>query len=151
MYDNTVTLFNRKKGERGQGDTWYPSVLRNVHLIMDKAAILSKYGAEAADNAVLNVRYQVDGEKKMVGEKPWLPQKAWQKDDDPAKSLTFTGGEAFDFFWLGEWTGGVVSDADYSTDLSFYDYMNRMYDHVFAVSSVGGPYSVIPHFEIMGK
>lgn len=151
MYDNTVTLFNRKKGERGQGDTWYPSVLRNVNLNMDKTSILAKYGAEAADTAVLNIRYQVEGEKKMVGEKPWLPQKTWQKGDDPAETLTFADGEAFDFFWLGEWTSGVVSDADYSTDLSFYDYMNRMYDHVFAVSSVGGPYSVISHFEIMGK
>jgi hypothetical protein len=29
--------------------------------------------------------------------------------------------------------------------------MNKNYDFVFAISSVGGPYSVIPHFEILGK
>ena len=28
---------------------------------------------------------------------------------------------------------------------------DKEYDYVFAVSSVGGPYSVIPHFEIMGR
>lgn len=59
MYKDTVTLFNRRKGTREQGDTWYPSVLRNVNLLVDKAAVLSKYGADASDNAVLNVRYQV--------------------------------------------------------------------------------------------
>lgn len=151
MYNDTVTLFNRKEGARGQGDTWYPSVLRNVNLLTDKAAILSKYGADAADNAVLNIRYQVDGEKKMVGEKRWQSPKAWQQSDDPANSLTFADGEAFDFFWLGEWVSGVISDADYSGEISFYEYMNRNYDNVFAVSKVAGPYSVIPHFEIVGK
>lgn len=151
MYKDTVTLFNRRKGARGQGDTWYPSVLCNVNLLTDKATILSKYGADAADNAVLNVRYQIDGEKKMIGDKQWLPQKAWQQSDNPAASLTFADGEAFDFFWLGEWDGGIVSDADYSADAGFYDHMNRTHDYVFAVAKVAGPYSVIPHFEIVGK
>ncbi len=151
MYKDTVTLFNRRKGARGQGDTWYPSVLRNVNLLMDKSAVLSKYGADASDNAVLNVRYQVNGEKRMIGGKLWQPPKMWQQSDTPAASLTFTDGEAFDFFWLGEWTRGVVSDANYPEELSFYDYMNRTCDYVFAVTKVSGPFGVIPHFEIVGK
>lgn len=151
MYSDTVTIFNRKRGECGQGDTWYPSVLHNVNLNADKASILAKYGAEASDNAILNIRYRIDGEKKIVGEKPWLSPKVWQQSDDPAMSLTFVNGEAFDFFWLGEWSGGIVSDADYDEFVSFYDYMNRTYDCVFAVTKVAGPYSVIPHFEIVGK
>ena len=151
MYTDTVTIFNRKKGERGQGDMWYPSVLHNVNLNMDKASILAKYGTDATDSTVLNVRYQIDGKKKTVGEKQWLPPKVWQQSDAPADSLTFTDGEAFDFFWLGEWTDGVVSDADYPEDLSFYDFMNRVYDYVFVVTKSAGPYGIIPHFEIAGK
>ena len=151
MYNDTVTLFNRKKGERGQGDTWYPSVIRGANLTTDKAAVLSKYGADAADNAILNVRYQISGDQKMVAGKHWQPPKAWQRSEIPAEILTFTAGEAFDFFWLGEWTGGVVSDADYPDAVSFYDYMNRTLDNVFAVTKVSGPFGVIPHFEIVGR
>ena len=151
MYTDTVTIFNRKKGSRGQGDMWYPSVLHNVNLNVDKASILAKYGADASDNAVLNVRYHIDGEKKMVGERQWLPPKVWQQVNDLAAALTFADGETFDFFWFGEWSGGVASDADYEEFSSFYDFMNRTYDGVFAVTKVAGPYSVIPHFEIVGK
>lgn len=150
MYQDTVTLFNRKPGERGQPDIWYPTVIKNVNLNIDRAAILAKYGPEAKDNAVLNVRFgRENGEIRIVcdaeTEKQWMPPKEWDKTED---SVTFsTDG---DFFWWGEWTEGIVSDADYGPD-GFYAKMNREHDYVFAVSSVGGPYSVIPHFEIMGK
>ena len=150
MYKDTITLFNRKEGD--EGDTWYPTVLHNVHLNMDRAAILAKYGAESADSAVLHIRYTQDGENKIVGEKPWQPPKVWESLLEPAKSLTFTTGTRFDFFWLGDWGNeDPVYDADYLADTDFYTYMNRTHDYVFAISSVGGPYSVIPHFEIMGK
>lgn len=150
MYNNTVTLFNRYSNR--QGDTWYPSVLRNVHLNMDKAAILAKYGPESQDSAVLNVRYTKNGQDLMVGDKPWRPPKEWsaQTNDMLPGSLTFSGGQLFDFFWVGEWPDeSPISGADYTE--GFYNYMNDRYDYVFAVSSVGGPYTVIPHFEIMGK
>ncbi|MBQ8797226.1 MAG: hypothetical protein IJZ56_03410 [Oscillospiraceae bacterium] len=148
MYNDTITLFNRKPGERGQPDTWYPTVIKNVNLNIDRAAILAKYGAESQDNAVLHIRYKKDGDEILVSEKPWMPPKAWDGTED---SITFASGTNFDFFWMGEWNGGVVSDADsrWSTE-GFYNYMNRTHDYVFAVSSVA-MYTVIPHFEIMGK
>lgn len=150
MYKDTITLFNRKEGL--EGDTWYPTVLHNVHLNMDRAAILAKYGAESADSAVLNVKYTQDGENKKVGNKTWKPPKEWDKLLDPTGFLTFTTGTRFDFFWLGEWENEEpIFDQDYFSDTDFYTYMNRTHDYVFAISSVGGPYSVIQHFEIMGK
>lgn len=146
MYQDTITLFNRKPGDRGQPDTWYPTVIRNVNLNIDRAAILAKYGAESQDNAMLSIRYsKKDGEIQIAG-KPWMPPKEWDRTED---SLTFTGGTNFDFFWKGEWTGGIINDSDYG-DEGFYNYMNREHDYVFVVSSVA-MYSVIPHFEIMGK
>lgn len=149
MYTDTITLFNRKVGT--EGDTWYPSVLRNVQVNTDKAAILAKYGAESADSAVLHVRYSRDGNSKLVCGKPWLPPKEWQALSNPATAITFAIGTQFDFFWLGDWGNeDPVYDADYS-DTGFYTHMNKTHDFVFAVSSVCGPYSVIPHFEIMGK
>lgn len=146
MYNSVITLFNRKPGERGQGDTWYPTVIKGVNLNIDRAAILAKYGAEAKDNAVLHIRYTKDGENILVAGKPWIPPKAWDGTKD---SLTFASGNQFDFFWEGEWSGGAVADSNYGSE-GFYGYMNRVYDYVFAVSSVA-MYSVIPHFEIMGK
>ena len=146
MYADVITLFNRKSGERGQGDTWFPTVIRNVNLNIDRAAILAKYGAESQDNAVLYIRYQKLADKILIAGKPWMPPKEWDKTES---YLTFSGGSQFDFFWLGEWTGGIVNDTEY-LDEGFYGYMNRTYDYVFAISSVA-MYSVIPHFEIMGK
>ncbi len=152
MYTDTITLFVRKEGD--EGDTWYPSVLRNVHLNMDKAAILAKYGADSADSAVLHIRYRQVGDDKMVGDKRWLPPKQWETLGNPAKDITFTSGNRFDFFWFGDWGNeNPVHDSDYAGTSSpgFYQYMNKTMDYVFAITSVGGPYSVIPHFEIMGK
>ncbi len=149
MYNDTITLFCRY--ESRLGDMWYPSVLHNVNLNMDKAAIIAKYGAESKDNAVLNVKYRIQDDKKMVGDKIWLPPKEWdrQTNDLLSGSLTFTSGQAFDFFWAGEWLDeNPISDDDYID--GFYNLMNSKYDYVFAITSVGGPYSVIPHFEIMG-
>ena len=150
MYNDTITLFNRKEGRAG--DTWYPTVIKNVHVNTDKSAILAKYGPEAQDKASLHVRYKQDGEKKMVGEKEWLPPKRWENLLDYSKAITFTDGNRFDFFWLGDWGNeNPVEDVDYASDQDFYTYMNKTRDFVFAISSVGGPYGVIPHFEIMGK
>lgn len=148
MYQDVVTMFNRKPGGRGEGDTWYPTVITGVNLNIDRAAILAKYGADSQDNAVLHIRYRKDGGEIMVAGKPWLSPKEWDGTED---SLTFAGGNSFDFFWQGEWDGGIVTDSDSRwADEGFYSYMNRTHDYVFAVSSVA-LYSVIPHFEIMGK
>lgn len=150
MFSDTVTIFNRY--ESRLGDTWYATVLDNVHVNLDKAAIIAKYGAESQDNAVLNINYKnVDGEKMVCGKK-WLPPKQWDGQINAmlSQTITFTGGQAFDFFMVGAWDGpGVILDDDYAE--GFYDYMNRKYDYVFAITSVGGPYSVIPSFQIMGK
>lgn len=144
MFKDTITLFNRKSGGV-LGDTWYPTVIKNVYVNIDRTAILSKYGAQSQDNAVLHIRYEMADGGITVAGKPWMPPKAW---DQTENSLTFTGGSRFDFFWLGEWKDGVVDDADYAE--GFYDWMNRTRDYVFAISSVA-QYSLIPHFEIMGR
>ena len=97
---------------------------------------------QAQDNALLNVR--------LPSEKPYSPPKEWAALEDPANGITFASGQQFDFFWLGEWPDDApISDDDYTE--GFYDYMNKRYDHVFAVSSVNGPFTVIPHLEVTGK
>lgn len=143
MYQNTITLFSRKPGGSMSGDTWYPTVIRNVNLQADRAAILAKYGPESKDGAYLGIHYQKSDGAIMVSGKPYMKPKEWDKTED---SITFSTD---DFFWEGEWTGGIVTDADYSTE-GFYGYLNRTRDNVFAVSSVA-IHSAIPLIEIMGR
>ena len=148
MYNDTVTLFNRYA--RRDGGVWYPTVLHGVDLNVDKAAILAKYGPESNDTARLHVKYRTENGSVYVGEKLWLPPKEWdrQTNDVMADSLTFSSdGVDFDFIWVGEWTDGIVNEADYGID-GFYNYMNSHHDFVFMISSVAR-YSVIPHFEIL--
>lgn len=146
MHKDTITLFNRKSGDRGHGNTWYPTVITGCNLNIDRAAILAKYGPESADNAALHIPYKRDAGAVLVAGKPWMPPKEWDGTED---SITFTSGNGFDFFWKGIWEGGIVSDSEYG-DEGFYNYMNRTRDYVFAITSAA-QYSVIPHFEIMGK
>lgn len=149
MFSDTVTVFNRYKSRLG--DMWYPTVIHGVNLLIDKAAIVAKYGAESKDNAVLNIHYQTVDGQIMVGGKPYLFPKEWdrQTNDKLAESITFTSGTDFDFFMLGEYpTTNPIADDDYLD--GFYNQVNSEYDYVFAISSVGGPYTTIPTFQIMG-
>ena len=156
MYDSTVTIFCYY--ESSTAAVWYPHILSGVHLETDRGQIIKKYGPDSTDKAEWHIAYtEKDGQKVITDsagkELIWLPPKAWAKqvNDELADSITFN--PATDFFWKGEWTGeNPVNDADYADRLSegFKAYMNRAYDYVFQISSAGGPYTVIPHFEILG-
>ena len=155
MYDKTITLFNRYDSQTGT--VWYPHILTGVDLNTDRGAILKKYGQDSTDNAQLHVRYHLRDGAKMItdstgNELEWLLQKEWAKQTNDAleKSITFAPDS---FFWEGVWNGGVVSDADYTDRRyeGFYAYMNAKNDNVFLITSAGGPYPLIPHFEILGR
>ncbi len=153
MYDKTVTVFNFYDSKITGESYWYPHILSGVDLITDHGAILKKYGPDSTDNAVLHIAYTQDGDKVIIQQSdgsavPWMAPKAWtaQVNDDLPDSITF-GTE--DFFWQGEWTGGVVTEGDYRN--GFYQYMNSNRDNVYKITSLGGPYTVIPHFEILGR
>lgn len=143
MYQDTITLFNRKPGSASSGDTWYPTVIRNVNLQVDRAAIIAKYGPESGDNAYLGIHYKKEAGQIMVAGKPYMEPKEWDRTED---SITFAPG---DFFWKGVWTGGIVSDSEYSTE-GFYGKMNREKDNVFVISSKS-VHTVIPLIEVWGK
>ena len=149
MFSDVVTVFNHYKSRLG--DMWYPTVVRNANLLIDKAAIVAKYGAESKDNAILNIHYQIVDGQILIDGKPYIPPKEWERqtNDKLAESITFTSGTDFDFFMLGEYhTTKPIADDDYID--GFYNYVNDEYDFVFAITSVA-KYTAIPHFEIMGK
>ena len=148
MYKDTVTVFNRYV-DSFKNTIWYPHVISGVNLIVDKAVINAKYGEVSKDNAVMNVKYHFVDSNIMVGDKLYLPPKEWERqvNDDLPKSITFTSGNDFDFFMSGDY-GSEEPIIDENG--RFYSDMQKEYDNVFAITSVA-KYSVIPHFEIVGK
>ena len=150
MFTDTITVFNYYKDSL-KNVTWYPTVIHGVNLLIDKAAIVAKYGAESKDNAVLNIHYQTVDGQIMVDGKPYLPPKEWERrtNDKLADSITFASGTEFDFFMLGEYPEKEpIFDEKFRN--GFFEEVKKEYDFVFAITSVG-MYSVIPHFEITGK
>lgn len=155
MYNKVVTVFNRYESQTGI--IWYPHVLTGVDLNTDRGAILKKHGAESTDNAQLHVAYHFREDAKMVQDSDgnwltWLPPKEWAQQDSELleKSITFSPDS---FFWEGKWESGMVNDEDYRDRRceGFFAHMNVHRDNVFKITSVGGPYILIPHFEILGK
>ena len=221
IYRQTITLFYHKV-ENGV-TTWYPFVIDGVHLIMDKAIIISTYGEQSQDNAKVHIRYIPSSGGAVVKGKTYMLPKQFARDGDPESNFTLGVGDAFDFIMEGvfseeslsasvskntlsvsvdavqwkktalaetgtyvftydgvSWTyGGVVvdlaaygisvtgapeendkitvkyvspsgpiADADYRN--GFYNYMNKHYDNVFAISTVS-KFNLIPHFEIGAK
>ena len=152
MFTDTITVFNYYKDSL-KNVTWYPTVIHGVNLLIDKAAIVAKYGAESKDNAILNIHYKTVKGQIMVDGKPYLPPKEWERqtNDKLPETITFASGTGFDFFMLGEYptTEPILDDYDNYRN-GFFEEMKKEYDFVFAITSVG-MYSVIPHFEITGK
>lgn len=150
MFTDTITVFNSYVDSL-KNVTWYPTVIHGVNLLIDKAAIVAKYGAESKDNAVLNIHYQTVDVQIMVDGKPYLPPKEWERqtNDKLPETITFASGTSFDFFMLGEYPEiKPILDEEYRN--GFFEEVKKEYDFVFAITSVG-MYSVIPHFEITGK
>ena len=150
MYNKTVTVFNKYEDQTGE-IYWYPHVLSGVDLIVDKAANIAKTGLDSADTAKLHIEYHSGDNTVMVGDLPWLPPKEWEKqpNDELSESITFDSG---DFFMEGEYSTDQIKDSDYTDRVNggFYDHINKRHDYVFLITNVGGPYTLIPHFEIGG-
>lgn len=157
MHSDTVTIFNFY--ESNTAAIWYPHVLSGVHLETDRGRIMKLYGPDSTDNAQLHIPF-VDKDRKRVvvdasgKELPWLPPKEWRKQVNDLLDDSITFNPTTDFFMAGAWDGeGPVDDSDYTDRRyeGFYAFMNAEKDFVYLISSVGGPYKVIPHFEILGK
>lgn len=157
MNDAIVTVFNFY--ESSTSAIWYPHVLSGVHLETDRGQIMKLYGANSTDSAQLHISFEVkDGRKIVVDtvgkELPWLPPKEWRRQVNDLLPDSITFNPSTDFFIVGAWDGdSPLNDADYTDRRyeGFYAFMNTEKDFVYLISSVGGPYAIIPHFEILGK
>lgn len=149
MYSDSVTVFTRYEDSFGD-ITWYPTVIDGANLLIDKSAIVAKYGAESKDNVILNIRYRTENGQIIVADKPYFPPKEWERqtNDKLPTRITFASGTEYDFFMLGDYgSTEPIKDSDYK---GFFSHIKKEYDFVFAITSVA-KYTAIPHFEITGK
>ena len=155
MYKDTITLFNRSKGENS--DTWYAHILPNVDFNADRANIIRIYGEDSSDRAALHIRVKrcVCGCTQINtcgGFLPYYTPKAWEKltEENRAKSIKLSSGKDFDFFVLGKVVddGMAINDGDYTEGL--YSFMNAEYSHCYAITNAAD-YSIIPHVEVTAK
>ena len=153
IYKQTVTLFNRVPQQYGEELLWYPTVLEGVHLVIDHSSVWNQNGGAVTDNVRLHIRYLVKNGKVVVGQKPYYLPKDYRRLERPEDAITFGYGnnDDFDFFVEGVFTeyDGPVPDS-IEPRMGFYNYMNKKYDNVFAITSVA-KYNLIPHFEIMAR
>lgn len=148
MYKETITLFNLYTSKLG--DVWYPTVIHNVYLLINRSAIIAKYGTDSKDSAELHIKYERRADGIYIAEKRYLPPREWDRQTNVTLSdtITFTGGSNFDFFIEGEHSDGTPISDDGETE-TLYQRMNKKYDNCFRISSAA-IYRMIPHIEIMG-
>ena len=149
MYSDKVTIFNRSGSEK-KGFTWFPTVLDSVDVTVDKGANQQKTGIEKADSAKLHIRYFKTVESIVVSGKKYITPKLWERQDKSEKAATITFNEGVDFFMIGEYPETPIEEDEGSLSGGVFDTFNRNLDGVYKITTVGGPYKLIPHFELGG-
>lgn len=135
MYKDTVTLFSLYQ------NVWYGTVIEQCDLNVDQAKILTRYGENSKNQALLHVKIE-DG--KVAGKELVKPS------NFDGSNFTINTGNDFSFFVEGAYGELVVEDDEYVTESSdgFFDYL-KGFGGVYACKGVA-EYSVIPHLEILG-
>lgn len=151
MYSETITLFNKHSDRFG--DMWYPHLLHNVDLIVDRASVIAKYGAETSSNAKLHIKYTDSNNNVEINGIPYMESKEWHNltADEKMDYITFNAdANNPDFFVVGDIgiTDPVVDDVDAQDSL--VDRLSKQMD-IYTIVSASAPYKVIKHFEIMAK
>ena len=136
FYNKTVTVYNRTTEGLMEKETWHPTVLKDVRLLITKGENVSKSGMESADSAKLFI-------KTSNLSKEYKKPLEWQNlsTEDKAKTFTLTSG--VDFFVEGDTTSEVPTESD------FFSYMKEKYDNCFKVTNAD-VFELIPHLEVGG-
>ena len=144
MYQNVITVFNFHESS----GKWYPAVIRNTDLLVNKSSGSTTSGKNNADTVELIIRCSAD--KRITtanGIKSYTGPKEYAKCSTPAEYITFK--PECDFIYDGEWPELVpISDDGYESGL--YHALNDEYDGIYMITSASF-YGLLPHFEIGGR
>lgn len=136
LYQKTVTIWNYLAGGTWTKETWYPTVISNVRLVVSKGNNVLRSGLATADTARLHISDDIS-----IPDKAYINPIAWQNHPDTYYTLV---SNDHSFFTEGD------SSTEDSTQSNFFEYMKSRYEHCYKISSVDR-FEVIPHFEVFGK
>lgn len=124
LHNETVTVFNRVASRNGT-DTWYATVLKNVHVDRSMGKLRQKCGQET-NNRIL-ISSSLDGYKRP---------KEWKPGDG------FTLQENRDLVYLGDWPWEKKISVN-----KLKNELEETFDDVYTVHTVS-QFRIIPHLEI---
>lgn len=141
FYNKTVTIWNKgaaKKGDLWGRETWYPTIIKNVRLLVSRGTNIQQSGNSSADSCRLHIMDRVS-----KPDKKYLPPAEWHASEEQENYYTLES-EKDSFF-----TEGDSSGAETAVD-NFFETMKDQYNNCFRISSVDR-FDIIPHWEVWGK
>ena len=99
----TITIYNRKPGNKNTFDTWHRTVIRDVHVYVDHKASVGDSGLNSAE--VYKIRIPTDVENADQ----YLPPEEFAKKDNPGNYWTI---QIDDYIVLEECTKEIEKPAD---------------------------------------
>lgn len=141
FYNKTVTIWNKDVDGIWEKESWLPTVIENVRLLVSRGNNIQNSGNAAADSARLHISDEIS-----VPAKPYLPRTEWEKLPLEEKSRYFTLGSENDSFFVE----GNTSLLEAAAQDNFFAYVKANYPNCFKISNVDR-FEIIPHFEVWGK
>ena len=103
LTDATITVYNRKRGNKNTFDVWHRTVIRSVHAYVEHKVTVLESGAKSAE--VYKIRIPTDVENA----EQYLPPEEYVKKDNPGDYWTI---QVDDHIVLGECNKEIEKPAD---------------------------------------
>jgi hypothetical protein len=141
FYNKKVTIWNKYVDGLLETETWIPTLIENVRLLVSKGNNQQTSGLENANSARLHI---ADG--ISISQKEYVSPSDWKKLSNEEKANCYTLESEEDSFFVE----GDSTNVDSSDNINFFDYMKENYDNCYKITSVDR-FEIIPHFEIWGN
>ncbi len=140
FYNKTVTIWNRHVDTVWEKESWFPTVIENVRLIVSKGNNVMTSGLDTADTARLHISDQIS-----TSDKPYMDPVEWNKLEAAEKKEYYTlESQNHTFFVEGD-----ASEESGEVE-NFFEYMKENYNNCFRITSADR-FEIIPHYECFGK
>lgn len=140
FYNKVCTIWNRSVDGLMETETWYPTVIENVRILVSRGNNIQASGNSSADSCRLHI-----SDWYSEASKPFLPPEQWSHLVQSEKSNFYTLEDKDSFF-----TEGDTSNISYINKKQFFQWMKQNARNCFKISSVDR-FEIVPHWEVWGK
>ena len=151
MFEDTITIFNRKYNSDNRDYNYYRTYLSNVNVDKKKAVNVIKSGLENASSGtiIIPTSYLSSEDKTYISPKKYqqLSEEVEETGDEEEET---TKAEIEDYFTLQEGDIVIIGEVDYQIDEdNTLTNLKTSYDDVYEIVSIddklkGG----LPHWEV---